>query len=69
MSAVTAPGIRLNDYEVAVVRLISVGRTDEQIAHQLVLSVQAVESCVLNAYDKTGTTDRAQLALWLLGGS
>lgn len=48
----TQPGNLLNDYEIAVVRLISRGRTDEQIAHQLLMSVRAVESCVLNIYDK-----------------
>lgn len=67
MTAMTAPGPQLNDYEVSVVRLISMGRSDEQIAHQLLMSVSAIESCLLNAYDKTGTTNRAQLVRWLLG--
>lgn len=70
MTAVTAPvPQQLNDYEIQVARLISMGRSDGQIAHQLGMSVQAVESCVLNAFEKTGTRDREQLVRWLMGGT
>jgi DNA-binding NarL/FixJ family response regulator len=68
MTAVTAPGANLTDTELAVVRLVSMGRTDAQISQHLVISVSAIEACLRGAYDKTGANDRAQLTRWLLDG-
>lgn len=69
MTAMTASvPQQLNDYEIQVARFISMGRSDGYIAHHLGMSVQAVESCVLNAFEKTGTTTRTQLVHWLMDG-
>ncbi|HET8778668.1 MAG TPA: helix-turn-helix transcriptional regulator, partial [Agromyces sp.] len=49
--------------ETEVLRLVAAGRTNEQIASQLVLSVRTVERHLSNIYAKIGATGRAARAV------
>jgi predicted ATPase/class 3 adenylate cyclase/DNA-binding CsgD family transcriptional regulator len=50
--------------EVEVLRLLSAGRTNPEIAHVLVLSVHTVERHVANLYGKIGAHNRAEAATY-----
>jgi DNA-binding CsgD family transcriptional regulator len=67
MTAVAAPSAQLTDSELVIARLAAMGRTNEQIAAELVIPIDAVETNLGNAYSKTGTANRAQLCHWLWG--
>ncbi len=55
----------LSPSEIRVVRLLSTGVTsNEQVAAELVLSVNTVRTHIHSAFKKIGVTDRTQLALW-----
>jgi DNA-binding NarL/FixJ family response regulator len=59
----------LTDRELAVVRLLALGRSRLDIAGELHLAKTTVDSHVQSAYRKTGTRTHAQLTLWLQGGA
>lgn len=63
------PAGRLTDRELAVARLVALGRARADIARDLHISPSTVSSHVRKAYAKTGTRTHAQLALWLQGGA
>lgn len=48
-----------------VVKLVAVGKTNREIAEQLVLGTRTVESHVGNALSKMGFSSRSQLAAWV----
>jgi DNA-binding CsgD family transcriptional regulator len=50
----------LSDREVEVLRLLAVGRSNQQIADELVISLNTVRRHVSNIFDKTGAANRAQ---------
>lgn len=52
--------VGLTDREVEVLRLLSTGMTNHQIAAQLTLSVHTVGQHVRNIYGKTGSSNRSQ---------
>lgn len=52
----------LSDRELDVVRLLVVGRSNQQIADELVLSVNTVARHVANILSKTGTANRTEAA-------
>lgn len=56
----------LSTREVAVVRLVAKGLTNDQIAAELVLSPRTVHSHVARAMRRTETTSRTQLAILAL---
>ena len=58
----------LTDRELAVVRLLALGRSRADIAGDLHIAKGTVDSHVQNAYRKTGTSTHAQLTLWLQEG-
>ena len=58
----------LTPQERAVARLVCAGRTNREVAAELVLSVKTVGYHLGNAYAKLGVNSRTQLAV-RLGGS
>lgn len=52
------------EYEVA--RLIVQGKTNREIAEELVLSKRTVEKHVANILSKLGLTSRSQIVRWML---
>ena len=60
----SSPGAQLSDREVEVLRLIAAGKSNQQIADELVISLNTVRRHVSNIFDKTGVTNRAQAAVY-----
>jgi adenylate cyclase len=54
----------LSEREVEVIRLVSLGRSNQQIADQLVISQHTVTRHVSNIFDKTAATNRTELAAY-----
>jgi DNA-binding CsgD family transcriptional regulator/tetratricopeptide (TPR) repeat protein len=54
----------LTQREVDVIRLISAGRTDREIADQLIISIRTVTTHVGNILHKTGAANRAEAAAY-----
>jgi LuxR family maltose regulon positive regulatory protein len=50
----------LSDRELEILRLISMGLTNQEIAHRLVIAVSTVKSHINNLYSKLGTQRRTQ---------
>jgi DNA-binding NarL/FixJ family response regulator len=50
----------LSDRELEVLRLLAAGHTNQQIADELVISLNTVRRHVSNIFDKTGAANRAQ---------
>jgi DNA-binding CsgD family transcriptional regulator len=54
----------LSHREIEVLRLLAAGRSNQQIADELVISVNTVIRHVANIFDKTGAANRAQAAVY-----
>jgi pimeloyl-ACP methyl ester carboxylesterase/DNA-binding CsgD family transcriptional regulator len=54
----------LTDREVEVLRLLAAGKSNQQIADDLVISLNTVRRHVSNIFDKTGAANRAQAAVY-----
>jgi DNA-binding NarL/FixJ family response regulator len=54
----------LSQREVEVLRLLASGRSNQQIADELVISVNTVIRHVSNVFGKTGVANRAQAAIY-----
>ena len=52
----------LTQREVEVLRLVAAGRTDREIAAELIISVRTVTTHVGNILNKTGAANRAEAA-------
>jgi predicted ATPase/DNA-binding NarL/FixJ family response regulator len=63
-TAAVADGAPLTPREVQVARLIAGGRTNKEIAAQLVISQRTAENHVEHILTKLGFTSRAQIAAW-----
>lgn len=61
-----APPDGLTNREVEVLRLVAGGRTNNEIAEELVLSVRTVERHITNVYRKIGARGRADAAAYTL---
>jgi DNA-binding CsgD family transcriptional regulator len=55
---------RLSYREIEVLGLLATGRSNQQIADELVISVNTVIRHVANIFDKTGAANRAQAAVY-----
>jgi DNA-binding NarL/FixJ family response regulator len=55
----------LSPREVAVARLIALGRTNRQIASELIIAEGTADRHVSNILGKLGLGSRAQVALWV----
>jgi DNA-binding NarL/FixJ family response regulator len=53
----------LTEREMQVLRLVSLGYTNDQIAHQLHLSTRTIESHLTHIYNKLGVSSRTEAAL------
>jgi DNA-binding NarL/FixJ family response regulator/pimeloyl-ACP methyl ester carboxylesterase len=63
-SASPQPPSKLSDREVEVLRLLAAGRSNQQIADELFISINTVIRHVANIFDKTGAVNRAQAAVY-----
>jgi DNA-binding CsgD family transcriptional regulator/pimeloyl-ACP methyl ester carboxylesterase len=54
----------LSEREVEVLRLLAAGKSNQEIAEQLVLSLHTVRRHVANIFDKTGVANRAHAGAW-----
>ena len=54
----------LSPRELDVLRLLAAGRSNQQIADELVISLNTVRRHVSNIFDKTGVANRAQAGAW-----
>jgi DNA-binding NarL/FixJ family response regulator len=61
---ILAPSTSLSRREVEVLRLIAAGKSNKQIADELVLSLFTVNRHVSNIYAKTGAANRAEAAAY-----
>jgi DNA-binding CsgD family transcriptional regulator/class 3 adenylate cyclase len=62
-----APGLHtLTPRELAVLRLIAAGRSSQEVAAELALSVRTVERHITNLYAKLGVRNRAEATLYAL---
>jgi DNA-binding NarL/FixJ family response regulator len=57
---VDTPRQSLSSREVEVLRLLAAGRSNQQIADELVISLNTVRRHVSNVFAKTGAANRAQ---------
>ena len=53
-------GDGLSSREIEVLRLVAAGRSNQQIADELVISVNTVNRHLSNIFDKIGVANRAQ---------
>ena len=58
-------GVPLTPREMQVARLISAGRSNKEIAAELVISQRTAEGHVERILTKLGFTSRAQVAAWI----
>lgn len=58
------PGLHLTPRETEVVQLIATGRTNEEIASVLFLSINSIKTHIRSAYRKMGVTRRSQAVTW-----
>jgi non-specific serine/threonine protein kinase len=56
---------RLSDREQQVAEAVARGLTNQQIAHEMSISVRTVDRHVANVFEKLGFSSRAQLAAWV----
>ncbi len=56
-----SPRWRLTPQEVSVARLVATGRTNRQVADELVVSIKTVEYHLANVYGKLGIRSRQEL--------
>ena len=57
----------LSQREVDVLRLISNGKTDREIAEEIIIAIRTVNTHVGNILNKTGATNRAEAAVYASG--
>jgi DNA-binding CsgD family transcriptional regulator/pimeloyl-ACP methyl ester carboxylesterase len=61
-TAKAADGLSLRELE--VLRLLATGKSNQEIADELVISLNTVRRHVSNVFDKTGVANRAQAAIY-----
>lgn len=59
-------GVGLTDREMDVLELVASGRTNDEIAQALYLSINSVKSYIRSAYAKIGAASRSQAVLWAI---
>lgn len=60
----SAAGAKLSERETDVLRLVTAGRLNKQIARELGISEKTVKAHLTRVFDRLGVTDRTQAALW-----
>jgi pimeloyl-ACP methyl ester carboxylesterase len=65
-ATISTPGRPLSQREVEILRLIAVGRSNQEIAADLVLSVRTVERHITNLYAKIGARRKADATAYAL---
>lgn len=59
-------GDPLSPREIEVVRLVAVGRMNQEISDQLGISTKTVDTHIGRAKEKSGARNRVELVLWWL---
>ena len=54
----------LTEREMEVLRILTTGKTNREIAEELVLSVKTVDRHVSNIFNKTGATNRTEATVY-----
>jgi DNA-binding NarL/FixJ family response regulator len=54
----------LSSREIEVLRLVAAGRSNQQIADELVISLNTVRRHVSNVFDKTGVANRTEASVY-----
>ena len=54
----------LSQREIEVLRLLAAGRSNQQIADELVISLNTVRRHVSNVFDKTGVANRTEASVY-----
>ena len=62
--AATAVSTSLSQREIQVLRLVAAGKSNQQIADELVISLNTVRRHVSNIFDKTGAANRVEAATY-----
>jgi len=55
-------GAELTNAEAAIAALVAAGRTNREVAAELMLSVRTIEATLTRIYEKVGVRSRAELA-------
>jgi pimeloyl-ACP methyl ester carboxylesterase/DNA-binding CsgD family transcriptional regulator len=63
-SPTRAPSANLSSRESEVLRLVAAGKSNQEIADELVISLNTVGRHVSNIFDKTGATNRVEASVW-----
>jgi DNA-binding NarL/FixJ family response regulator len=56
--------VGLSPRETSVLQLVVMGRSNQEIAHELFLSINSVKTYIRSTYRKIGATSRGQAILW-----
>jgi len=59
-----APAVPLSDREIEVIRVIATGRTNQEIAAELFISISTVKSHLASVQMKLGLRNRVEIAAW-----
>jgi DNA-binding NarL/FixJ family response regulator len=60
------PFLEPTERELQVAALVSEGKSNQQIADALALSLRTVEVHISNLFNKVGVSSRTQLAMWYI---
>ena len=64
ISKASRPAKRLSEREIEVIKAIARGRTNQEIAAELFISLSTVKSHVAGAQSKLGLRNRVEIAVW-----
>ncbi len=62
-------GEPLSGRELEIAKMVAEGLTNSEIAHRLVVSPRTVDAHVEHIRNKLGLRSRAQIAVWVIGGT
>lgn len=58
------PGIPLSERELQIARTVALGRTNQEIAAELFISLSTVKTHIIRIQDKLGVRNRVEIAAW-----
>ena len=63
---ITTPTEPLSERECEVLELVATGRSNQEIADELYLSINTIKTYIRAAYRKIGASSRSQAVIWVL---